>query len=213
MIKIYPKDSQKKLSEHFKLSEFHCHGNGCCKYTYVDEGILPYLEKIRAFFGKPLYINSGYRCYEHNKKVGGNRNSGHLKGKAVDIAFGKDITREQLAKYAESIGVPRIGTYKNSPNMIHIGTGDKCYWLDSDYSIKTFGGCKYKKPTGRFKKGSKGEGVKYVQWWLKFRGIYEGEIDGSYGPKTVEAVNKYRMKKGWKPSGVLYQKGIDNLDK
>ena len=46
------------------------------------------LDKIREDYGLPLYISSGYRCPELNKKVGGKPTSQHLKGQAADINLG-----------------------------------------------------------------------------------------------------------------------------
>ena len=43
------------------------------------------LEPIRAHFGKPIKIKSGYRCPALNKAVGGSANSQHLLGEAADI--------------------------------------------------------------------------------------------------------------------------------
>ena len=43
------------------------------------------LEPLRKAMGKPVIINSGYRCWLLNQKVGGARNSQHLKGQAADI--------------------------------------------------------------------------------------------------------------------------------
>ena len=43
------------------------------------------LEPVRAHYGKPVIIHSGYRCYELNKAVGGNANSQHMLGQAVDF--------------------------------------------------------------------------------------------------------------------------------
>lgn len=43
------------------------------------------LDPIRESWGKPLYINSGYRCPKLNKAVGGVSNSQHLYGEAADI--------------------------------------------------------------------------------------------------------------------------------
>lgn len=55
------------------------------------------LEKVRAIFGKPIHINSGYRCPALNTAVGGVSNSAHLKGYAADIRINgvapKDVTR------------------------------------------------------------------------------------------------------------------------
>ena len=46
------------------------------------------LDKIREDYGLPLYISSGYRCDELNKKVGGVKTSQHMKGQAADIQLG-----------------------------------------------------------------------------------------------------------------------------
>ena len=43
------------------------------------------LDPIRERWQSPIYINSGYRCPELNKKVGGAPNSYHLRGMAADI--------------------------------------------------------------------------------------------------------------------------------
>ena len=45
------------------------------------------LEPLRAHFGKPIRINSGFRCKALNDAVGGAKNSYHTKGRAVDIPF------------------------------------------------------------------------------------------------------------------------------
>jgi hypothetical protein len=41
---------------------------------------------VRAQFGKPLQVNSGHRCQEHNEEVGGVPDSRHTKGEAIDIS-------------------------------------------------------------------------------------------------------------------------------
>lgn len=46
------------------------------------------LEKVRAIWGAPLYVNSGYRCESLNLLVGGAKNSQHLRGMAADITTG-----------------------------------------------------------------------------------------------------------------------------
>ena len=46
------------------------------------------LDKIREDYGLSLYISSGYRCDELNKKVGGVKTSQHTKGQAADINLG-----------------------------------------------------------------------------------------------------------------------------
>ncbi len=44
------------------------------------------LQPLRDKVGHPLRINSGYRCPELNKEVGGVPTSQHVKGEAADIA-------------------------------------------------------------------------------------------------------------------------------
>lgn len=43
------------------------------------------LESVRKKFGRPIPITSGYRSPEVNNNVGGDKNSYHLDGRAVDI--------------------------------------------------------------------------------------------------------------------------------
>lgn len=43
------------------------------------------LQPIRDKYGKPIYINSGYRCPLLNRAVGGVNNSQHKSGQAADI--------------------------------------------------------------------------------------------------------------------------------
>lgn len=43
------------------------------------------LDPARQKLGAPIYVNSGYRCPELNRRVGGARNSYHLLGRAADL--------------------------------------------------------------------------------------------------------------------------------
>lgn len=54
------------------------------------------LDPIRAAWGGPITVNSGYRSPELNKKVGGVSNSQHLKGEAADITVGSQEANKQL---------------------------------------------------------------------------------------------------------------------
>lgn len=56
-------------------------------------GIL--LQDIRDGIGKPITISSGVRCLELNKKVGGTKDSRHMKGLAADIQI-KGMTAQQV---------------------------------------------------------------------------------------------------------------------
>ena len=54
------------------------------------------LDPIRAAWGGPITVNSGYRSPELNKKVGGVSNSQHLKGEAADITVGSVEDNKRL---------------------------------------------------------------------------------------------------------------------
>ena len=44
-----------------------------------------FLNEVREEFGEPIYVNSAYRTYDVNKRVGGVANSLHCVGRAADI--------------------------------------------------------------------------------------------------------------------------------
>jgi len=54
------------------------------------------LEPVRAFFQKPIYINSGFRSLSLNKALKSSDNSQHITGKAVDIEI-KGVSNIKLA--------------------------------------------------------------------------------------------------------------------
>lgn len=61
------------------------------------------LQPLRTAYGKPLHINSGFRCKELNRAVGGVATSQHTKGEAADVASEYPY---QLAKLAKSLELP-----------------------------------------------------------------------------------------------------------
>lgn len=54
------------------------------------------LDPIRALYGKPIYVNSGFRSATLNKAVGGAKNSQHMEGKAADITTGTPEENKKL---------------------------------------------------------------------------------------------------------------------
>lgn len=61
------------------------------------------LQPLRDAWGKPLRVNSGYRCKALNAAVGGAPTSQHVKGEAADIAAGDPV---KLARLAVKLGLP-----------------------------------------------------------------------------------------------------------
>lgn len=59
------------------------------------------LDPLREWYGKPIYVNSGYRCPALNKAVGGVANSQHLTGQAADIDVNDRSENRRLMKHIE----------------------------------------------------------------------------------------------------------------
>jgi|UniRef100_A0A7C3Z2K8 hypothetical protein len=66
-----------------------------------------------------LIILSGYRCLRHNARVGGEKDSPHRKGLAVDIYCPKPKERFLLIKQMILVGIQRIIIYEEMPSVIH----------------------------------------------------------------------------------------------
>lgn len=96
--------------KYFKMKEFECR-EGCLMPAEAKANIEALVENVldpvREWYGKPIYVNSGYRCPKHNAAVGGVPNSQHMRGEAADIRpreVGKII--EQLGNYDQLIYYP-----------------------------------------------------------------------------------------------------------
>ena len=59
------------------------------------------LDPLREWYGKPIYVNSGYRCPALNKAVGGVASSQHLTGQAADIDVNDRAENRKLMKHIE----------------------------------------------------------------------------------------------------------------
>ena len=135
--------NQIQLSRHFKLSEFECKGKACCHYSVkVVPALLTALELIWHYVNAKLdfpkhpqkiCLVSGYRCPEHNERVGGVPNSYHVQGRAADLtAPGLKKTRlaGMVRELAESgIFKFRVGFYHKTfmglkHHVLHIDVGD-----------------------------------------------------------------------------------------
>lgn len=104
------------VSENFRAAEFKCK---CCGQLHPDfpdkppAALLGFLEDIRAHFGKPVHINSGYRCPNHNAAVGGAKASQHMAGTASDIWIGGVLPSDVYAYADKIIGTKGgVGSYE-----------------------------------------------------------------------------------------------------
>ena len=90
LLKVFSKTSIKFLIAH-KLThaEFRCQCDyASCKNTLIAISLITAWDRSRAEYGKPLKINSGFRCQVHNssEQVQGVDGSKHTLGMAIDIS-------------------------------------------------------------------------------------------------------------------------------
>lgn len=64
------------------------------------------LDPLRERYGKPITVNSGYRCPELNKAVGGSKTSQHMKGLAADITVGSPKKNKVLFDLIKEMDLP-----------------------------------------------------------------------------------------------------------
>ena len=74
------------------------------------------LQPLRDAWGGPLFINSGYRCPELNKAVGGVPTSQHVLGMAADVACTDPYALAKLIKRMR-LDVDQVILY---PSFVHI---------------------------------------------------------------------------------------------
>lgn len=108
--------------KYFSKKEFACKCGMCGGYpAEIDMGMVKIADLIRERIGKPIGVNSGLRCREHNSNVGGAYNSQHLYGTAADLGCPNGVTPEKMASIAQEImgDTGGIGIYSWG---IHIDT-------------------------------------------------------------------------------------------
>ena len=62
------------------------------------------LDPLREAYGRPIRVNSGYRCPRLNTLVGGAPNSQHMRGEAADITAGSPEENLKLGRWLEASG-------------------------------------------------------------------------------------------------------------
>lgn len=64
------------------------------------------LDPLREKYGKPVRVNSGYRCDKLNKAVGGSSTSQHKYGLAADITAGSRLENKKLFTLIQQLNLP-----------------------------------------------------------------------------------------------------------
>lgn len=102
--------------KHFTISEL-CRSNTARKYGINNQCSLQHiynltdlvtclLDPLREAWGSPIYVNSGYRSAELNRRVKGSSNSQHLYGEAADITTGTIAGNKELFRLIQELKLP-----------------------------------------------------------------------------------------------------------
>ena len=101
--------------KYFTDEEFGCPCG--CGIKLISQFLVSKLDVARAVYGRPIVVNSGFRCYTHNLAVGGKVTSSHRRGLAADIKVANSTDRFELVVVLLSVGFKRIGI---GDGLIHV---------------------------------------------------------------------------------------------
>jgi uncharacterized protein YcbK (DUF882 family) len=81
-------------------------------------------EMLRDEWNKPIIINSGFRCPDHNNEVFGEPLSVHLFGLALDLEMGTDKAVDDFSHLVDEVAPElRMGVYKKKGKFCHLDVG------------------------------------------------------------------------------------------
>ena len=112
-------------TKNFKVSEFECKCG--CGANDISQTVINMCQKIRENLGLPVRINSGYRCKQHNAKVGGVKNSYHTQGLAADLSCAKGALAlwTVIQNMWNNGELPELSYAIKYANFVHIDCGKK----------------------------------------------------------------------------------------
>lgn len=106
-------------------------------------GLSNFLEVIREKIKRPIYITSGYRSIELNKKIGGSKTSAHISGLAADIVAPSYGTPADLAEVIAALDLEFDQLILEFGKWVHVSVSEnpRNQMLTA---INTSNGVKYK---------------------------------------------------------------------
>lgn len=116
-----------KVGLHFERSEFRCRGLSCCGHSApVSRELVAALELLRqrcidrtGDTMLRMIINSGFRCVTHNREIGSDDKSYHIRGEAADIVV-TGMSPMGVAYEANRIDVFRNGGIGVYASHVHV---------------------------------------------------------------------------------------------
>ena len=89
-----------RLTNHFRLGEFACGDKAYISPDFINF-VFNVVEPFRVWYSRPVNINSGYRTDAHNRYVGGDSDSLHLVGLAIDFDWPKEFSRYSAGRKSQ----------------------------------------------------------------------------------------------------------------
>jgi len=127
------KVTQMNLSKHFTLEELTFSQTavrlGIDNTPEADalsnlRGLANFLEAVREKIKKPIYISSGYRGKELNKRIGGSKTSAHMSGLAADIVSPSYGTPSELAEVIAALDLDFDQLILEFGKWVHVSVSD-----------------------------------------------------------------------------------------
>jgi zinc D-Ala-D-Ala carboxypeptidase len=101
----------------FEPQEFECKH---CGAVEMQPGFLVKLQALRTEYGKPMRINSGYRCPQHPIEAKKPKPGAHASGRAADISV-RGMEAFRVVELAFKHGFTGIGVQqKGDGRFIHL---------------------------------------------------------------------------------------------
>ncbi len=132
----YKYTDKTQITSHFNVSEFKCKC-GDSHDTLLDIELVDKLEQLRKVLNcSKIIVNSGYRCYNHDKNVGGNGYGQHTKGTAADIVCydkdGKIISSKIVCCVAQDLGFGGIANIDSTYTATHVDIRSGLKWYGDE---------------------------------------------------------------------------------
>jgi uncharacterized protein YcbK (DUF882 family) len=99
---------------YFVPAEFACRH---CGANHMDPVFLAMVDELRARYGKPIIVTSGYRCPEYNARISATGRTGpHTTGHAIDVSVSRGdafaLLRLALSMGFTGIGIKQTGAQR-----------------------------------------------------------------------------------------------------
>jgi hypothetical protein len=116
----------------------------------LNRRLVSILRQVESHFGRDVTVTSGCRSYSHNRRIGGARESYHLRCQAADIKIngvGKGKVANYVATLAQRGG---LGTYCHD-GSIHVDIGPRRQWYWGCAGQRNFSQGSFHRSTARIK--------------------------------------------------------------